>query len=145
MPIETYRPANVPEYYQQNIPNSENVINVIPFSFSASFPGPFVAGTAQQQNIQTLADSDFLCISFQSDNVSVVPIVLLRDLTTNWPLMNVAVPVVSIFGTASLPYFLPIPWMISKKTSIEITMTPTAALATAFTLTLSGLRIFRKN
>jgi hypothetical protein len=143
MALQTYRPSNVPEYYLQNIPNAENVLNVMPFSFSSPFAGPFVAGTTQQQIIQTLADSDFLCISLQSDNVSVVPIVLLRDNSTNWPLMNVAVPVVSIFGTAALPYFLPVPWFIKAKTTLEINMTPTAALAVAFTLTFSGLRIFR--
>lgn len=143
MALQTYRPSNVPEYYLQNIPNAENVLNVMPFSFSSAFAGPFVAGTTQQQIIQTLADSDFLCISLQSDNVSVVPNVLLRDNSTNWPLMNVAVPVVSIFGTAALPYFLPVPWFIKAKTTLEINMTPSAALEVAFTLTFSGLRIFR--
>ena len=143
MTMQTYRPSNVPEYFLQNIPNEENVLNVMPFSFSSLFSPPFVISTAVQQIIQTLADSDFLCISLQSDNISTSPNVLIRNVSNTWPLMNVAVPVVSIFGTASLPYFLPVPWFIEKKTTIELTVTPTAALAVAFTLTLSGLRIFR--
>ena len=143
MALQTYRPSNVPEYYLQNIPNAENVINVMPFSFSSTFAGPFVAGTPQQQFIQTLADSDFLCVSLQSDNVSVLPSVVIRDLSSNWPLMNVAVPVVSIFGTAPLPYFLPVPWFVKTKTTMELNITVSANLATGFTLTFSGLRIFR--
>lgn len=144
MPIATYRPSNVPEYYLQNIPNAENVLNAMPFSFTSTFTQPLAANVGIQQIISTFSDSDFLCISLQSDNLSVLPFVLLRDTATNWPLMNARVPVVSIFGTASLPYFLPIPWLINNKSNIEITVTPTALLATTFTLTFSGLRIFRR-
>jgi hypothetical protein len=57
--------------------------------------------------------------------------------------MNTAVPVVSIFGTGSLPYFLPVPWFFKSKTTIELNVVASAIVATGFTLTMSGLRIFR--
>lgn len=142
MPIKTYRPSNVPEYYLKNIPKSENVIKAMPFSFSSVFAA-LGAASSTQQIIATLADSDFVCISLQSDNTNVNPNVIMRDSSTNWPFMNAAVPIVSIFGTGSLPYFLPVPWYFSRKTSIELTVTTTPAVGTGFTLTLSGLRIFR--
>lgn len=141
MPIDTYRPSNVPEYYLQNIPDAASVLNIIPFSFSSAIP-ILAPNVAVQQFVQTLADSDFLCVSLQSDNVSVLPTILLRDVATGWPFMSTAVPVVSVFGTASLPYFLPVPWLFKKQTSIEFNVVSTGA-AIAFTLTLSGLRIFR--
>lgn len=142
MAIKTYRPSNVPEYYLKNIPDAQNVVNAMPFSFSSVF-APLAAGVGVQQIIQTLADSDFLTISLQSDNVSVLPTILIRDTTTTWPFMNVPVPVVSLFGTGALPYYLPIPWMFAKKTSIELNVIAAAIVAVGFTLTLSGLRIFR--
>lgn len=143
MPIKTYRPSNVPEYYLKNIPNSENIIKAMPFSFSSIFAA-LGAASSIQQIISTLSDSDFVCISLQSDNVDVNPKVILKDTSTNWPFMNSAVPIVSIFGTGSLPYFLPVPWYFSRKTSIELNVTTTPAVGTGFTLTLSGIRIFRK-
>lgn len=142
MPIKTYRPSNVPEYYLKNIPNSENIVKAMPFSFSSVFAA-LGASSSTQQIITTLSDSDFVCISLQSDNVNVNPNIIIRDASTNWPFMNVAAPIVSIFGTGSLPYFLPVPWYFSRKTSIELTVTTTPAVATGFTLTLSGIRIFR--
>lgn len=142
MAIKTYRPSNVPEYYLKNIPNSESVIKAMPFSFSSVFAA-LGANSSTQQIITTLADSDFVCVSLQSDNSNVNPNIVIRDTSSNWPFMNVAVPVVSIFGTGSLPYFLPVPWYFTRKTSIELTVTTTTAVATGFTLTLSGIRIFR--
>ena len=142
-PISAYRPSNVPEYYLKNTPGAENVINSMPFSFSTTFTANLAANVTVQQIIETLSDSDFVCISLQSDNVSVLPSVLVRDTSTNWPLMNSAVPVVSIFGTAALPYFLPIPWKWQRKTSIQVNVTPSALLNVTFTLTFSGIRIFK--
>lgn len=142
MAIKTYRPSNVPEYYLKNIPQPEKVINAMPFSFSSVFAA-LGANSSTQQIIATLADSDFVCVSLQSDNTDVNPNIIIRDTSTNWPFMNVAVPIVSIFGTGQLPYFLPVPWYFSRKTSIELTVTTTPAVATGFTLTLSGIRIFR--
>ena len=142
MAIRSYRPSNVPEYFLKDIPNAANVIKTMPFSFSSVF-GALAAGVAVQNIIQTLADSDFVCISLQSDNVNVLPTVLIRDTTSSWPFMNTAVPVVSIFGTGSLPYFLPVPWFFKSKTTIELNVVASAIVATGFTLTMSGLRIFR--
>ena len=142
MPIKTYRPSNVPEYYLKNVPNAANIIKAMPFSFVAVF-GALGAASTTPKTIATLADSDFVCISLQSDNLDVNPKVIIRDSSTQWPFMDVAVPIVSIFGTGSLPYFLPVPWFFTKKTSIELTVTTTPAVATGFTLTLSGIRIFR--
>lgn len=142
MAIRSYRPSNVPEYFLKNIPDAANVVKTMPFSFSSAFSA-LVANVAVQQLIQTLADSDFVCVSLQSENVSVLPTITIRDLSTGWPFMNVAVPVVSIFGTGSLPYFLPVPWFFKSKTSIELNVSATANVAAVFTLTLSGLRIFR--
>lgn len=143
MHIKAYRPSNVPEYYLKNVPKSENVIKAMPFSFSSIF-APLAGPSSTQQIIQTLSDSDFVCISLQSDNVNVNPSIIIRDAATNWPFMNAPVPIVSIFGTGSLPYFLPVPWYFSNKTSIELTVTTTPAVLTGFTLTLSGIRLFRK-
>lgn len=142
MPIKTYRPSNVPEYYLKNVPNAANIVKAMPFSFSSVF-GALAGPSTTQRNIETLADSDFVCISLQSDNVDVNPNIVIRDASTNWPFMNVAVPIVSIFGTGSLPYFLPVPWYFSQRTSIQLTVTTTPAVGTGFTLTLSGIRIFR--
>lgn len=142
MAIRSYRPSNVPEYFLKNIPDAANVVKAMPFSFSANFVS-LVAGIAVQKIIQTLSDSDFVCVSLQSDNANVLPTVLIRDLTSSWPFMNTAVPVVSIFGTGSLPYFLPVPWFFKSKTSIELNVVASADVAPWFTLTLSGLRIFR--
>lgn len=140
--LKTFRPSNVPEFYLANIPSPEQVINLIPFSFSSFFAA--VGGAASTtQLIQLFADSDFLCISLQSDNVSVNPTVTIRDSSTNWPLMAQAVPVVSIFGTGALPYFLPIPWFMISRSAIQIIETTTAAVI-AHTLTFSGLRVFRR-
>lgn len=143
MPIKTYRPSNVPEYYLKNVPNAANIIKAMPFSYSSVFAA-LGANANIQQSVETLADSDFVCISLQSDNVNVNPNIVIRDASTNWPFMNVAVPVVSIFGTGSLPYFLPVPWYFSKRTAIQLNVTTTPAVAVGFTLTLSGIRIFRR-
>jgi hypothetical protein len=142
MGIRSYRPSNVPEYFLKDIPDAANVVRTMPFSFSSVFAA-LAAGVAVQNTIQTLADSDFVCISLQSDNVNVLPTVLIRDTTSSWPFMNTAVPVVSIFGTGSLPYFLPVPWFFKSKTTIELNVVASAIVATGFTLTMSGLRIFR--
>ena len=142
MAIKAFRPSNVPEFYLENIPNPEQVMNMLPFSYSQAITAFGGAGSNQFFR-QTFADSDFLCISFQSDNISVNPQIIVRDSSTNWPLMSANVPTVSIFGTGSLPYFLPIPWFLIAKTTIEITVTVTAAVI-AHTLTFSGLRIFRR-
>jgi hypothetical protein len=56
--------------------------------------------------------------------------------------MIAPVNITSIFGTASLPYFLPIPWFLIAKTAIQADITNFAGASKR--LTFSGLRIFRR-
>lgn len=137
MSIKAFRPSNVPEFYLENIPNPESVMNMIPFSYVISG-----IGANGQFFVNTFADSDFLAISLQSNNTDPVTTVIIRDLSTNWPLMIAPVNMLSIFGTASLPYFLPIPWFLIAKTTIQADVTTFAGAVKQ--LTFSGLRIFRR-
>ena len=137
--FRTYRPSNVPEFYLQAIPNPENVYSILPFSYVF----PQVIASPSTLTVQTFSESDFLCNSLQVDGAPGALQVVLRELTLNWPLMSAPTPISSIFGSASLPYYLPVPWFISNKTTIEAAIT--GVFGVAVTLTLSGMRVFRRS
>ena len=142
MSIESFRPSNVPDFYLRSIPSPQTVLNMIPFSYNIPVAA-FAAAGNRQQSVNLFADSDFLCISTQSNDGSTTATVILSDSSNNWPLMNRATPIFSIFGNGTLPYYLPIPWFLIAKTNITADVTVTGVFA-AFVLTFTGLRIYRR-
>ena len=133
---------NIPEIYLKNVPDSENVLEIKPFHFTL-----IVNGTVgdKQASANIFADSDFLCISLGANgDVNNLLSLTIRDASTNWPLMEKKVRASSIFGSGTLPYFLPIPWFFIAKSSIVIDATITGGNIPNTELVFSGYRIFRK-
>lgn len=137
--LRAFRPSNVPEFYLGAVPNPQNVSHMVPFSYVF----PEITATGQTATVSTFAESDFLCTSMQVDGSPGALQCVVRDLSTNWPLSSAAVPISSIFGSASLPYYLPIPWFIQGKATVEVVTSGT--FSAAVFLTLSGMRIFRRS
>lgn len=115
-----------------------------------------VAPAAQAtQNIAIQADADFEIVKLtafsdlagaaQTRATQVVPNVnvLITDTGAGRQLMNVAVPLNSMFGTAQEPFILPIPKIIKARSNLQIVITSFEAANTDYlTLNFIGNKIF---
>lgn len=119
------------------------------------FAAPAAAGGVVTGNFVVDAEAPFQLVSsqYQSDvagaavTVSARPApnqaVFISDQSGNQPWMNSAVPVPSIFGTGSLPYFWPGGRLIAALTTVQVTLTNYDAASVPNTrLSFSGYRMF---
>ncbi len=128
------------------------------FTYSVEFPALAAAMTSPTPGIIALdTDSDFywhkacyfvdLAQAAQTDSSRVVPLVtvLITPGGAAKPLMDRAVPVPSIFGTAQLPFVLPRPHRMAGGTSVNVAVLNYSAATTYANLKLAliGIKRFR--
>ncbi len=135
-----------------------------PYVFEVDFvgaggtPGVFAApGPAAQVAGSFLVDtsSPFMLVSTtykadvaaaaQNAGNTIVPnaTVFIQDQSSNRSWMNIAVPIPSLFGTASLPYFWPKPRLIPGNTNVAVTVTSfEAAVTNNIRLSFHGYRLY---
>ena len=104
-------------------------------------------GTATSQIVIT-QDSDFLCSKMtvlSGDAGATANDVRLQFIFTNtdrqWASSQGGVHGVAIGGTGQLPYILPKPWLISRNSRINITMTSITANARSIYIDFHGVRV----
>lgn len=124
------------------------------YTYEIDFLG-LVAAEQRNGQIQIQADSDFLwerAVMFadiagaaQTIDSQVVPLVtvLVTNVGSGRQLMQVQIPVFSVFGTGQLPFVLPEPSVFKARSSINVAVTNFSA-ATEYNLRLSfiGTKIF---
>lgn len=107
------------------------------------------------QNISIQADADFevLKLTFSTDVAGAAQTVangaipnatiLITDSGSGRQLMNVAVPLISLFGNGFEPFILPTPRVFSARSNIQIVITSTEAANTNnISLNFIGNKIF---
>ena len=112
--------------------------------------------SAVTDTIQLQADADFiiekLCYmadiagAAQTDSSRVVPniTVLLTSTSSGKGLMNIAMPVSSLFGTAFTPFILPKPYYLTGNSTIQIQYNSNEAVnAVNMQLAFIGRKVFR--
>ena len=126
------------------------------FSYSAGRPAAAIAvGAAQIGNVNIQADSDFIIekTTFACDvagatqtlNTMTVPNVnvLLVATSSGRQLMNIALPLASLFGPAWLPFIWPKPYLLHASSTLTHTLTSFEAAVTPFvTLVFHGRKLF---
>lgn len=136
----------------------DNVIGRDFFTYGLVFTA-LAQNTNQTKNIPVQADSDFvlqkLCF-FADDGVlakfnpnsRLIPncTVLIVDSGSGRQLMDSAVPLYSLFGTAENPFILPVPKVFSARSNIAITVANVEAAAATYTLRMAliGTKVFKQ-
>ena len=146
----------------------ENSVERQPYTFEVDFATGVVQGSTNVFAAPTAvgaipstgfflvdASSPFMLISqtYQSDLAGAVVlsstrqspnwVITIQDQSSNRNWMNSPVPIPSIFGTGSLPYFLPQPRLIPANTNVQMTVTNYDAAAVVNTrLTFQGYRLY---
>lgn len=137
-----------------------NIIAEDWYSYSCFVAGIAASGSATT-SIQIEADSDFEIVKLEQYTIqdaadtadqlaggSIVPdcTVLLIDTGSGRQLMNIALPVFSIFGTAQLPYILPKPKRLFARStlSVQVANLNTNHGYAYIYLTFSGRKIFTR-
>lgn len=130
-----------------------------PWTYTSNFAALAAAGAAPQtQNINIDASAPFVILSqtyladialaAQTSGTFVYPLVtaLLVDTGSNEQLMDIAVPVTSIFGNGQFPFVLPEPKIMAANSTLQITCNNFSA-ATVYNLRLSfhGYRLYSAN
>jgi hypothetical protein len=102
------------------------------FVYGVYFPA-IAAGIAQPQNLQIQADSSFAWLkgtfqadiagAAQTDSSRVIPKItlMITDNGSGRNLMNIAIPVTSLFGTGEIPFILPQARNFSANSNITFT------------------------
>lgn len=119
------------------------------------FAAPAAAGGQVQGNFLVDSSSPFMLVStaFQTDVAGAAvtqstrpwpnQVVMLQDQSSNRSWMNGAVPVASLFGTGSQPYFWPQPRLIPGNTNVQVTLTNYDAASVPNTrLSFHGYRLY---
>lgn len=130
----------------------------VDFTTGVTFPGQFAApaaGASVGGNFLVDTSAPFMLVSqtFKSDLAAAAflsgtqvlnnQLVFIQDQSSNRNWMNFAVPVLSLFGTAQLPYFLPQPRLIPANTNVQITLSNGDAAAVPNTrLSFHGYRMY---
>lgn len=143
---------------------AKKTIQPVPYTYNAVY---WVTGVAnalavgavsQPVNVGIQADADFLILnqtySVNTANAAVTATtrpypnltVLLTDTGSGYNLMDVAVPVTSIFGDGQFPYNLPQPKLMPAKSTLQVQVTNLdAAVAYNLRLSFSGVKLFAFN
>lgn len=119
------------------------------------FPAPAAAGGTSQGNFLVDTSSPFMLIaqSYQADvagaavTVSTRPapnvVITIQDQSSNRNWQNGAVPIPSIFGLGTLPFFLPKPRLIPANTNVQMILTNyDAASVPNIRLSFIGYRLY---
>lgn len=125
------------------------------FTYNAIFSG-LAASASATQNILIEASSSFLwqksqffadiALAAQTDSTRVIPLVtvLIVDSGSGRQIMDVPVPIASLFGTGEYPYILPLPKLYVARTNIAITVQNFSAATTYnIRLSLTGMKVFQ--
>lgn len=135
----------------------ENVIGRDFFIYGLVFTA-LAQNTNQTKNIPIQADADFvlqkLCF-FADDgagskftpNTRQIPnvTVIISDSGSGRQLMDSAVPLYTLFGTAENPFILPVPKVFSARSNVAITVANVEAAVATYTLRLAfiGTKVFK--
>jgi hypothetical protein len=126
------------------------------FTYSTGRPAAAIAaGGTQTPFINIQSDADFVIekLSYAADiagavaNIGNTPVpnvnVLLTSTGSGSNLMNVAVPLSSLFGDGRLPFILPYPRVLPANSQLQITLTSFEAASTPFiTLNFIGRKMY---
>lgn len=160
-------PDNQDVYNQLMAMRDENAVERTPYSYEVDFattitqgsanlfPAPVAAGGQSVGNFLVDASAPFMLVSttYQADvagaaaTVSTRPapncVILIQDQSSSKSWMNTPVPIPSIFGYGSLPYFLPQPRLLPGNTNVQLTLTNyDAASVPNIRLSFHGYRIY---
>lgn len=141
--------------------NDPNILAEDWYNYSTVFTS-VAASTSYTNSIQIEADSDFEILKLeqytiasaseatpQTAGASTVPdcTVLLIDTGSGRQLMNIALPIFTIFGTAQLPFILPKSKRLFARStlSVQITNLNTAQAYAYIYLSFSGRKIFTRS
>jgi hypothetical protein len=126
--------VNNPMLPQMNTQDQGPLVAVDWYTYSAQVTG-LTALTSQVTNIQIEADSDFDIIKLTSFGIvtldtdvneatRTLPMVtvLLTDTGSGRNLMNIPLAIPSMFGTAELPFILPVPKRLFARATLAITL-----------------------
>lgn len=121
------------------------------FTYTMVFSGVASLASATAQ-LQIDASSDFLVVS-QSieaiDDVTTLAVasaalIQINDSGSGTTLWNVPTPVTNLFGTAQLPFLLPMPRLFTANATMTGSLTnKTTANATSFFLSFHGVKIWK--
>jgi len=124
------------------------------FTYNAVFSA-LANGASATQNILIEASSDFvwqkseyfadIALAAQTDSTRVIPLVtvLIVDSGSGRQIMDVPVPISSLFGDGKYPYILPLPKVYSARSNIAITVQNFSAATTYnLRLSLTGMKVF---
>lgn len=123
------------------------------FSYGVTFRN-IPAGGAASGNISVQADSDFLIhnqvqyCGGASDSARVIPnvTVVLTDTGSGRKLMSEALPVDAIFGSAKLPYILPLPKYLFARSVLQVeVVNNSSAVIPVLHLAFNGVKVFNKS
>lgn len=128
------------------------LIDIDPFFYTAYFPiGSFTAGVTLPINVSINADSDFVITNSMLAAYAAGPAFVVNpdytltilDSGSGRNLMDKAVPVFNIMGTAQLPYVWPEAKRIDASSTLTFTMTNNEAAAANVWITLGGFKVFK--
>ena len=121
------------------------------FTYTMLFSGVASAANATAQ-LQIDAASDFLVVG-QSFNavddvttlaVSSAALIQINDSGSGTTLWNIPTPIPNLFGTAQLPFLLPMPRLFTANATMTGTLNnQTTANATSFYLSFHGIKIWK--
>jgi hypothetical protein len=125
------------------------------FVYDVDFTAGIPAGSTANGSFTVQADSDFkwlkacyfadIAAAGQEDATRVIPLatILITDQGSGRQLMNLAVPIPSIFGTGQIPFILPVPKIFASKSTVAVTVVNFDA-AQDYNLRLSfiGVKVF---
>lgn len=121
------------------------------FTYTMPFAGVASLASATAQ-LQIDASSDFLVVSqsFAAIDdtttlaVASAALIQVNDSGSGTTLWNVATPITNLFGTAQLPFLLPMPRLFTANATMTGTLTnQTTANATSFYLSFHGVKIWK--
>lgn len=160
-------PANQQVYQMLGEMAAENAVEKQPYDFEVDFattitqgavnvfPAPAAAGGQSTGNFLVDTSSPFVLVStaYQADiagaavTVSTRPapnvVITIQDQSSNRNWMNGPVPIPSIFGIGTLPYFWPQPRLLPGNTNVQMTLTNyDVASVPNIRLTFQGYRLY---
>lgn len=132
-----------------------------PFTYNAVFASAgaanaLAAGATGQTTVNISADAPFMIVNqtYDANNANgartsgtyVVPnaTVLLTDTGSSRQMMDVAVPVPSIFGNGQFPYILPVPKLMQANSQLQVVVTNNdAAQGMNLRLSFNGFKLYK--
>lgn len=123
------------------------------FTYGVTFLN-LLAGERRSQSVIIQADSDFLIHNQTqysggaTESARVIPdlMVMLTDTGSGRRLFSEPVPLDCVFGSAQLPYLLPLPKYMLSRSILEVEVTNVSAGAYArVSLAFNGVKVFNKS